>query len=53
MLPANLPAGRYTLLLGVYPSGDPSDGARLPVVSDDGQVFGGTRLVLGEVVVTK
>jgi 4-amino-4-deoxy-L-arabinose transferase-like glycosyltransferase len=52
-LPANLPAGRYTLLLGVYPSGDPSDGARLPVVSDDGQVFGGTRLVLGEVVVTK
>jgi mannosyltransferase len=47
-LPADLPPGRYTLLLGVYPAGDPSESARLPVASD-AHVLGGTRLVLGEV----
>jgi hypothetical protein len=49
-LPANLPPGRYTLLLGVYPAGDPSESARLLVVSS-ARVLGGTRLVLGEVVI--
>jgi mannosyltransferase len=47
-LPADLQPGRYTLLLGVYPAGDPSESARLPVASD-ADVLGGTRLVLGEV----
>jgi hypothetical protein len=50
-LPADLPPGRYTLLLGVYPEGDPSEDARLPVTSD-ARVFGGTRLVLGEVTIS-
>jgi hypothetical protein len=50
VLPQNLPPGRYTLLLGVYPAGDPAESARLAVVSD-AQVLGGTRLVLGEVEV--
>jgi hypothetical protein len=49
-LPANLPPGRYTLLLGVYPAGDPAERARLPVASA-AEVLGGTRLVLGEVFV--
>jgi mannosyltransferase len=49
-LPADLPPGRYTLLLGVYPEGDPSEGARL-AVAGDGQVLGGTRLVLAEVTI--
>jgi mannosyltransferase len=48
-LPANLQPGRYTMLLGVYPVGNPSEQARLPVVSDHAQILGGTRLVLGEV----
>jgi hypothetical protein len=52
LLAPDLPPGRYTLLLGVYPEGDPSEGARLPVTSD-GTVMGGTRLVLGEVVVSR
>jgi hypothetical protein len=48
-LPANLPPGRYTLLLGVYPPTDnPSDEVRLPVTSA-APVLGGTRLVLGDV----
>jgi mannosyltransferase len=51
-LPKSLPLGRYTLLLGIYPTGDPSEDARLPVVSG-AHVIGGTRLVLGEVVVTR
>jgi hypothetical protein len=48
LLPTILPPGRYTLLLGVYPAGDPSESARLPVTSD-ARVLGGTRLALGEV----
>jgi hypothetical protein len=47
-LPHDLAPGSYTLLLGVYPAGDPSAAARLPVVSA-AQVLGGTRLVLGQV----
>ena len=47
-LPADLPPGRYTLLLGVYPAGNPSEQARLPVASA-APVLGGTRLVLGEI----
>jgi hypothetical protein len=50
VLPGNLPPGRYTLLLGVYPAGNPSEDTRLPVESR-AQMIGGTRLVLGEVVV--
>jgi hypothetical protein len=49
-LPKNLSPGRYTLLLGVYPAGDPSENARLPVAGG-AEVIGGTRLVLGEVEV--
>jgi hypothetical protein len=48
VLPATLPPGRYTLLLGVYPDGDWSEAARLPVLSRV-EVMGGTRLVLGEI----
>jgi uncharacterized membrane protein len=47
-LPANLPPGRYTLLLGVYPVGNPAEQARLPVTSA-APVLGQTRLVLGEI----
>jgi hypothetical protein len=47
-LPADLTLGRYTLLLGVYPAGDPSEQARLAVQSG-APVLGGTRLVLGEI----
>jgi hypothetical protein len=49
-LPPDLPPGRYTLLLGVYPFGEPTEAARLAVASD-APVLGGTRLVLGEVEV--
>ncbi len=49
-LPADLPPGRYTLLLGVYPMGNPSEQARL-LVASAARVLGGTRLVLGEVIV--
>jgi len=52
-LPADLPPGRYTLLLGVYPESDPSEGARLAVSSTDAPVLGGTRLVLGEVTIAR
>jgi hypothetical protein len=49
-LPANLPPGRYTLLLGVYPPSDnPSEKDRLTVVSANAEILGGTRLVLGEI----
>lgn len=48
-LPADLPPGRYTLLLGIYPADNPAEAARLPVASARGQVLGGTRLVLGQV----
>ena len=50
LLPADLPPGRYTLLLGVYPAGDPAESARLPVQSS-APVRGGTRLVLGEIAI--
>lgn len=55
ILPHNLPPGHYTLLLGVRPlDGDPAQlDTRLPVVSDQGQVLGGTRLVLGQVTVER
>ena len=49
-LPADLQPGRYTLLLGVYPVGNPSEQARLPAAGA-APVLGGTRLVLGEVVI--
>lgn len=52
-LPPDLSPGRYTLLLGVYPEGDPSEGARLPASAAGGRVLGGTRLVLGEVVISE
>ncbi|MDQ2996304.1 MAG: hypothetical protein M3R61_04520, partial [Chloroflexota bacterium] len=49
-LPADLPTGRYTLLLGVYPPSDnPTEKDRLTVVSANAQILGGTRLVLGEI----
>jgi hypothetical protein len=47
-LPPDLAPGRYTLLLGVYPAGDPAPESRL-LVESDAQAPGGTRLVLGEV----
>ena len=47
-LPTDLSPGRYTLLLGVYPVGNPAEQARLPVTSA-ASVLGGTRLVLGEI----
>jgi hypothetical protein len=49
-LPPGLPPGRYTLLLGVYPAGDPAIAARLPVATD-GRTLPAGRLVLGEVQV--
>jgi mannosyltransferase len=49
-LPADLPPGRYMLLLGVYPLGEPSPDARLSVRSD-ATILGGTRLVLTEVTI--
>jgi mannosyltransferase len=47
-LPADLPPGRYMLLLGVYPVGNSAEQARLPVASA-APVLGGTRVVLGEI----
>ena len=52
ILPADLPPGRYTLLLGVYPVGNPAEQARLPVVSA-APVLGGTRLALGEIEISQ
>lgn len=46
-LPADLPPGRYTLLLGVYRPDDPSPNARLTVVGAG--AVGDGRLVLGEI----
>jgi hypothetical protein len=46
-----LAPGRYTLLLGVYPAGQPQLDARLPAASPDATVRGGTRLVLAEVTI--
>jgi hypothetical protein len=43
-LPASLPPGRYTLLLGMYRPGDASEAARLPVRGED--VLTNHRLVL-------
>jgi mannosyltransferase len=48
-LPRDLPPGRYRLLLGVYPLGQPAPEARLSV--DGEQVLGNGRLLLGEVEV--
>jgi mannosyltransferase len=49
-LPADLPPGRYTLLMGVYPEGEPTIEARLAVVAASGVLANG-RLVLGEIEV--
>jgi hypothetical protein len=49
VLPKNLAPGHYTLLLGVYPIGDPAEGARLTVTGTKAEVIGGTRLILGGV----
>jgi mannosyltransferase len=48
-----LAPGRYTLLLGIYPAGlaAPQLTDRLQVSSATGEVRGGTRLVLGEVII--
>jgi hypothetical protein len=46
-LPADLPPGRYTLLLGVYPAGNPAEEARLSV--QGGETLAGERLVLDTV----
>lgn len=51
-LPADLQPGRYTVLLGVYPSGNPAAGARLQASSHDAEVLDGTRVVLCEIEVT-
>ena len=51
-LPTHLAPGRYTLLLGVYPSDNPAQAARLPVANTHARVIGGTRLVLGEVTIS-
>jgi hypothetical protein len=48
-LPAELAPGRYRLLLGVYPLGNPSITARLPV--EGAKVLANGRLVLAEVEV--
>jgi mannosyltransferase len=50
-LPADLPPGRYTLLLGVYRPGDPSPTARLSVRG--GEVIGNDRLVIGTVEIVR
>jgi hypothetical protein len=47
-LPAALEPGRYTLLLGIYPEGNPAQEARLPVVGA-GEIIGETRLVLSQI----
>jgi hypothetical protein len=48
-LPADMPPGRYTLLLGLYDPSDPSEAGRLRVVG--GATLGNDRLVLGTVEV--
>lgn len=49
-LPANMPKGEYTLLLGVYPAGNPDPAARLSVVSEHPRQ-GSDRLILGTVTI--
>lgn len=49
-IPRDLQPGRYTLVLGVYPAGDPAIDSRLAVGSA-APVLDGRRLVLGEVTV--
>jgi hypothetical protein len=49
-LPRDLPPGRYTLLLGVYPEDQPTIEARLPVTANAPALPSG-RLVLAELVV--
>ncbi len=46
-LPADLPPGEYTLLIGVYPPGESDPAARLP--ADGAQLLPNERLVLGSV----
>ena len=46
-LPADMPPGRYTLLLGLYDPADPSEAGRLRV--SGGERMGDDRLVLGAV----
>lgn len=54
-IPADLPPGRYTLLLGVRNAdADPGDlSTRLAVTNTDGTVLGETRLLLGKIEVSK
>ena len=52
-LPATLAPGRYTLLLGVYPVDNPAQEARLPVANTSAAIIGATRLVLGEVTISR
>lgn len=57
-LPPDLAPGRYTLLLGLYPVGNPAPGARLPVQpAGEGQptpvVHSNNRLVLGTVEIVR
>jgi mannosyltransferase len=51
-LPRDLAPGRYTLLLGVYPEGQPTIEARLPVIAEGATLPEG-RLVLGEVEIVQ
>jgi hypothetical protein len=46
-LPPDMPPGRYTLLLGLYQPGDPSEEGRLRVTG--GETIGDDRLILGSV----
>jgi mannosyltransferase len=48
-LPADLPPGEYTLLLGIYDPTDPTPTGRLPVHGTD--ALGNGRLVLGTVTI--
>jgi hypothetical protein len=50
-LPADLPPGEYTLLLGIYDPSDPTPAGRLPVSGSSALSDG--RLVLGTVEVTR
>jgi hypothetical protein len=45
-LPPDMPPGRYTLLLGVYRPGDPTETARLPAQGQGAPVLENNRLVL-------
>jgi hypothetical protein len=52
-LPVDLQPGRYTVLLGVYPLGNPAASARLQASSRETEVLDGTRVVLFEIEVMK